>query len=54
LKAVCLVCFVGGLSRILSWVLHGAPAPVVVFLGVTELVGPPLLLHCLRRVKEET
>jgi Domain of unknown function (DUF4345) len=53
LKAVCVVCFVGGLSRILSWVLHGSPAPMVVFLGATELVGPPLLLYWLGRVKNE-
>jgi Domain of unknown function (DUF4345) len=53
LKAVCVVCFLGGLSRILSWALHGAPAPMVVFLGVTELVGPPWLLYWLGSVKRD-
>jgi Domain of unknown function (DUF4345) len=54
LKAVCLICFVGGLSRILSWALHGSPAPMVTLLGVTELVGPPVLLYWLGRVKGAT
>ena len=53
LKAVCWVCFVGGLSRILSWALHGAPAPMVIFLGATELVGPPLLLYWLGKIKRD-
>jgi hypothetical protein len=51
LKAVCLICFVGGLSRILSWALHGTPAPAIIFLGATELIGPPALLYWLGRVK---
>jgi hypothetical protein len=51
LKALCIICFIAGLSRILSWALHGAPAPLVIFLGVTELVGPPVLLYWLGKVK---
>ena len=54
LKAVCFVCFVGGASRILSWALHGSPAQMIIFLGVTELLGPPALLYWLGKVKAAT
>jgi len=40
----CFWCFfAGGLARLVSWALHGAPSPMVVALLVTELLLPPLL-----------
>ena len=36
--------FVGGLTRALSYWIHGAPSLAIQFLAITELVIPPMLL----------
>lgn len=40
----CLVVFLGGVGRILSWVNFGTPNWILIVLMVTELVIPPCLL----------
>ena len=43
-RAAMWVFFLAGVARLVSWVQHGAPAPLVITLLATELVVPPLLL----------
>ena len=40
----CLVVFLGGVGRIMSWATHGTPHWSLIVLMVTELVIPPCLL----------
>ena len=40
----CLVVFLGGVGRILSWAFFGTPHWSLIVLMVTELVIPPCLL----------
>ena len=53
-KAALGVFFCGGAARLVSWAIHGAPAPLVVALALSELLIPPLLLIWYARVKHET
>jgi len=50
LLALQAVFFLGGVARLLSWAQVGPPIPLFVFLGVLELLIPPLLWLWLRRV----
>lgn len=51
LKAALGVFFLAGCARLLSWGLHGAPAPLVVGLLVIELVFPPVFYLWFRKVQ---
>jgi len=51
LKAALYVFFAGGLTRVLSWAIHGRPATLVIVLASTELLAPPLLLLWLAKVR---
>jgi len=42
-KAVLGVFFLGGVARLVSWAIHGAPAPLVIALTALELLLPPIL-----------
>lgn len=50
LRASLWVFFAAGLARLVSWLLHGPPAPLVIVLAAVELLAPPLLLLWLRSV----
>lgn len=52
-KAAMWVFFLAGVARLVAWLQHGAPAPLVVALLATELVIPPLLLVWHARAKNE-
>jgi Domain of unknown function (DUF4345) len=52
-KAAVWVFFFGGIARLVSWATHGAPAPVVIALGASELLIPPLLLLWYAKVRNE-
>ena len=43
---------VGGLTRLLSVAIVGWPTPIVVFLSVVEILGPPLMYLWWRRLGE--
>ena len=43
LRALLMLFFLSGLARGVSWVVHGAPAPAVIGLGVIEVVAPVAL-----------
>ena len=49
LRALLVVFFCAGLARFVAWATLGAPAPMVVWLLVSELVLPPVLWWWLRR-----
>ena len=51
LNAALLCFFLGGLARIVSWAVHGAPAPLVILLAAFELLLPPLLFVWLQKVR---
>lgn len=53
LKALFYIFVAAGLARVVSWVTHGAPAPMVIALGAIELLGPPAMLMWLRKAKNE-
>ena len=44
LVLACLVVFLGGVGRIISWASHGTPHWSLIVLMVTDLVIPPCLL----------
>jgi hypothetical protein len=50
LVAAFAVFFMAGCARLVSWAIHGAPAPIVIGLLATELILPPLLYGWLRKV----
>ncbi|MBK8258195.1 MAG: DUF4345 domain-containing protein [Polyangiaceae bacterium] len=50
LKAVLAVFFLAGCARLVSWGIHGRPAPLVMGLLATELVLPPLLYLWLQKI----
>lgn len=50
-KAAMWVFFLGGVARLVSWASHGAPSPLVVALGASELLLPPVLLAWHARLK---
>jgi hypothetical protein len=52
-RAVMILFFVGGLTRILSYWIHGAPSLAIQFLAMTELVIPPVLLRWQARCLNE-
>ncbi|RUQ21144.1 DUF4345 domain-containing protein [Kocuria sp. HSID16901] len=41
---VCLMIFMGGIGRILSWAIFGLPHPLMIVMMVLDLVIPPCLL----------
>ncbi len=43
-RLMMLVFFVGGITRLISFVQHGLPAPLIQLLGLTELLIPPIML----------
>ncbi len=47
--AVLGVLFAAGIARVLAWVLHGAPAPMIVGILCADLLLPPVLWLWLRR-----
>lgn len=51
LKVTLLCFFLGGVARLVSWATHGAPAPLVIALMVSELLLPPLILAWFTRVQ---
>jgi hypothetical protein len=51
LKATLYIFFLAGLSRIVSLLTHGKPAPLVIALAAVELVAPPILLFWLSRAR---
>jgi Domain of unknown function (DUF4345) len=51
LKVVLWMTLAAGASRLVTWALHGAPSPFVVFLLATELAFPVLLLRWYAKVK---
>jgi hypothetical protein len=51
LKATLYIFFLAGLSRIVSWLTHGKPAPLVIALAAVELIAPPILLFWLSRAR---
>jgi hypothetical protein len=50
LLAALAVFFLAGCARLVSWGLHGAPAPLVMGLMAAEITLPPVLYVWLRRV----
>lgn len=51
LKAALVCFFLGGVARLVSWAMHGAPAPLVVLLAASELLLPPLLFAWYTKAK---
>ena len=51
LNAVLLVFFIGGLARLVSFAAVGPPAPLIYLLWSSELIAPPLLWICMRRLE---
>lgn len=51
LLATLWVFFAAGLSRLVSWVVDGVPAPLVIGLAVIELVAPLLILFWIRTLR---
>lgn len=47
LRATLWIFFAAGLSRLVSWLAVGTPAPLILALAAVELVAPPLLLFWL-------
>lgn len=43
------VLFMAGIARVVSWVLHGAPSPLIVAILCADLLLPPLLYVWLQR-----
>lgn len=54
LRAALCVFFLGGLARLVSWAIHGAPSFPVVGLGAIELVAPVVLWAWFSRVASAT
>jgi Domain of unknown function (DUF4345) len=52
-KAAMWVFLLAGVARLVSWVQHGAPAPMIIALLLIELVVPPVLLAWHARAKNE-
>jgi hypothetical protein len=50
-RCVLWVFFAGGMARIVSIALYGWPPPLVMALGVSELLLPPLLIRWISRVE---
>ena len=46
--ALLAVFFIGGLARVISWIVVGPPGDIFIAIGVVELILPPMLIwwHC--------
>lgn len=42
--ATLIVLFFAGIARVLAWVLHGAPAPMLIAILAADLILPPALI----------
>ena len=51
LKTTLYIFFLAGLSRVVSWLTHGTPAPLVVTLAAVELIAPPVMLFWLSKAR---
>lgn len=43
------ILFAAGIARVVAWIVHGAPAPILIFILVADLLIPPLLYVWMQR-----
>jgi hypothetical protein len=47
------VLFFAGIARVVAWILHGAPSPIIIGITCADLLLPPVLYFWLKRSTQQ-